>query len=219
VKNRVFIVEDHPITRRGYRALLNAEPDLEVCGEASTGIDALALLASARPDVVVVDMTIEHFGGLELIKYIQTTSTSLPILVVSSYDESVYAERALRAGARGFLRKHDVDETLVSALRSVLGGAYHVSNRLNSHLLQRYASGAAGAGFESPTSALTDRELEVFALLGNGRSTREIAETMLISPKTVETHRQRIKEKLAIESTNELLRRAVEWVHLSLQAR
>ncbi len=208
----IFIVDDHPIMRKGYQALLNREPDLQVCGEAGTAEEALDRIprVTPQPDLVVVDLSMEGMSGIELIKRLQSFRPDLPVLVVSMHDEMLYAERAVRAGARGYIMKKEVDTTVIQAIRKILGGGFYLSERMNNHLMLQYQGGGMQHR-KSPIERLSDRELEVFELLGRGFSTQEIAEALHISPKTVETHRGRIKSKLAVHSSTELLQRAVQW--------
>lgn len=210
--NAIFIVDDHPIMRKGYQALLNREQDLEVCGEAGSAQEALDQIegAEVEPDLVVVDISMEGMNGIELIKRIQAHRPNLPILVVSMHDEMLYAERALRAGARGYIMKKEVDTTVIAAIRKLLSGGFHLSERMNNHLMLQYQGGGTQHR-KSPIERLSDRELEVFELLGRGYSTQEIADALHISPKTVETHRGRIKNKLSVNTSTELLQRAVQW--------
>lgn len=210
--NRIFIVDDHPVMRRGYANIIREEMDLEVCGEAGEGMEALEKIRKLRPDLVISDLTLgSGIGGLELIKTLQAELPDLPILVVSMHDESLYADRALKAGAKGYVMKAEADTIIVKAVRRVLRGGIYVSEEVSEKILMHFAGGHLDAG-QSPLEGLSDRELEVFEHLGHGRTTEEIAEAMLISPKTVESYRSRIKEKLAVEHNTELIRRAVQWV-------
>lgn len=205
---RLFIVDDHPLMRRGYRALLESEPDLEVCGEAGTVIDGIAGIRATNPDLVIADITLGDGSGIDLIRRVQAWRPALPILVVSMHDEVMYAERALRAGARGYLTKGETDADLVSTVRVLLAGGQHLTPRMQARALQQLRGRAAPA--DQPAEAvLADRELEVLELLGRGFSTRDVAEALRVSPKTVETYRGRIKEKLGLADSSELLHRAV----------
>lgn len=197
--------------RRGYSYLVDAEIDLEICGETGAALEALEQIPDVDPDLVVVDLTLEGMGGIELIKRLQSTDPDLPILVVSMHDESLYADRALRAGARGYIMKSEVESTVVEAIREILDGGIYVSEEFSTQVLMQYA-GASGSKDESPLEQLSDRELEVFEYMGRGFETREIAEKLVLSPKTIDSYRARIKEKLSIESNAELTRRAVLWV-------
>lgn len=211
MKRKVFVVDDHSVMRWGYIALINQEPDLTVSGEAETALEALEKIAREMPDLVLVDISLDGMNGLELTKHLQALYPELPILIVSMHDETLYGERALRAGARGYVMKREARTTIVDAIRRVLNGSFYLSDMMSTKILLQYQ----GRRFEEERSSverLSDRELDVFELFGRGYSTRQIAEALLISPKTVESHRNRIKDKLAIESTPELLQRAVLWV-------
>lgn len=208
---KIFIVDDHPIMRRGYKALLNREPDLMVCGEADNAEETLDTIFGADPDLAIIDISMAGMSGLELIKRLQVLRPDLLQLVVSMHDESLYAERVLRAGARGYIMKSEVDTIVVNAIRRILEGGFYLSERMSTKILLQY-TGQIIDNEHTPIDRLSDRELEVFELVGRGFSTREIAETLNISTKTIETHRGRIKSKLAIETSAELLQRAVQWV-------
>ena len=217
MKRRVFVVDDHPMMRRGYASLLGGEPDLEVCGEAASAHEALTAVASAAPDLVLADISLEGTNGIELTKRLLSERPGLPVLIVSMHDEALYAERALEAGARGYLMKMEGDEAVLHAVRRVLDGHVYLSDAMQDQLLFRHIGHPrmeerTQAGPASGLQTLSDRELEVFELIGRGFTAREIADRLAISPKTVESHRARIKTKLAIESPTELLRRAIQWV-------
>ncbi len=207
--HRVFLVEDHPITREGIRSLIRAAPDLEVVGEASSGPDAIDLLSAAKPDLVLADIAIDGSDGIELTKQIRSMYPEVKILVVSAYPERVYAERAVRAGAMGYVAKQEASGILLEAIRTVLDGRLHLSDAVRDRVVGSYLS--AGSGAESSVADLTDRELEVFRYFGQGLTTSQVAEAMMLSPKTVETHRVHIKQKLGIETTNEFVQRATLW--------
>ncbi len=215
MKHRIFILEDHPVMRRGYRVLINGEMDLEICGEAETAAEALEAIPKAVPDLVIADISLDGMNGIEFIKCLQAKHRGLEVLVVSMHDESLYAERALHAGAAGYLMKTEAESRIVPAIRRVLGGRYAVSDRIEDQIMVQFAGRipiTKGAGLPDSLSQLSDRELEVFELHGRGLSTREMAEALGISAKTIATHRGRMKAKLAIESTPELIRRAVLWM-------
>lgn len=207
---RLFIVDDHPLMRRGYRSLLESEPDLVVCGEAGSVAEAFAGILETVPDVVIADITLGDGNGIDLIRRLRDRRADLPILVVSMHDEVLYAERALRAGARGYLMKGETDAELVSTVRTLLRGGQHLTPRMQARALEQMA-GRAAPGGQPAESVLADRELEVFELLGRGFSTREAADALRVSPKTVETYRGRIKEKLGLADSAELLHRAVRY--------
>lgn len=210
MKRTVFVVDDHPVVRWGYISLINLEPDLEVCGEADTAFDALDKIPEARPDLAIVDISLEGMNGIELTKQLQVLHPDLPVLIVSMHDEVLYGDRALRAGARGYIMKREVRTKIIDAIRRLLNGGTYLSDQMSTRLLNQYQGGRFDE--RSPIERLSDRELEVFELYGRGYSTREIAEALFISRKTVESHRNRIKDKLGIESTSQILQRAVQWV-------
>jgi DNA-binding NarL/FixJ family response regulator len=214
MKRKVFIVDDHPMMRRGYASLINTEPDLEVCGEAGSSIEAVAAIEETVPDLAIVDISLEGANGVELTKQLMNKRPELPVLVISMHDEALYAERALQAGARGYLMKLAGDEAVLGAIRRVLEGHISLSDAMQDRLLYRHVGqqGRPGEDGEPTLQALSDRELEVFEMIGRGHTTREIAERLTISPKTVESHRARIKMKLSITSFAELMRRAIQWV-------
>lgn len=211
MRRKIFIVEDHPIMREGYLSLINREPDLASCGTAADGLEALALITEAKPDLVVADLSMPGMNGLELIKSVQAQQPKLPFLVVSAHDESLYAERAVRAGARGYIMKHEAADVIITAIREVLAGRLFLSEHLRERIALRYL-GQLDPADDDPLAALSDRELEVFRLIGQGQTTQEIADAMIISPKTVDTYRANIKKKLALDSTAELIQRAALWV-------
>lgn len=206
---RLVLVDDHPIVRQGLAQLINQEPDLLVCGEAEDAAGGLALVERERPDLVLVDLSLRESSGLELIKDLTVRIPCIRILVLSLHDETIYAERALQAGAHGFLMKIAPTAELMIAIRSVLDGLVYVSARMQNRLLRKMAQGKEG--MTAPFRSLSDREIEVFQLIGEGRSTREIADQLRLGIKAVETHRAHIKLKLNIDSSNELVRFAVGW--------
>jgi DNA-binding NarL/FixJ family response regulator len=209
-KKTVLVVDDHPIVRQGLSLLINQESDLAVCGEAEEMHSALSLIPVLRPDILIVDISLNGPDGLELLKNIRLTSTRLPVLILSMHDESIYAERALRAGANGYIMKQEATEKVLIALRRILSGEIYVSDRVANHMLQHYVRGASHAE-HSEISELTDRELEVFRLIGEGHGTRQIAETLHLSVKTVESYQAHIKDKLSLRSARELVQHAVQW--------
>ena len=205
---RVLLVDDHAIVRHGIRMLIDEAADLRVCGEATDAVEALRYVDELGPDVVLVDLSLGTSSGIDLLKELKTRHPQLPTLVVSMHDEAVYAERALRAGARGFVGKHERSETLLAAIRRVLAGEVHVSPRTSNQILRGLSGGSEKTGVDR----LSDRELAVLELIGRGRQTREIATQLRVSVKTIEAHRARIKRKLEIRTGAELAQRAVEWV-------
>ncbi|MGH9406970.1 MAG: response regulator transcription factor [Terriglobia bacterium] len=210
-KSRVFIVDDHPVVRQGLAQLINREPDLAVCGEAGESQAALDAISVARPDILLLDISLAGPDGLELLKNIRLRDAQLPVLVLSMHDESTYAERALRAGANGYIMKQEATERVLIAIRRTLSGEVYVSERVADRLLHQYL-GRPKPVTQSPVDSLTDRELEVFRLIGEGYGTRQIAEELRLSVKTVESHQARIKEKLSFHSARELVQHAVQWV-------
>jgi DNA-binding NarL/FixJ family response regulator len=209
-RKTVFVVDDHPIVRQGLALLINQEADLAVCGEAEEMHSALAAIQSARPDILIVDISLNGPDGLELLKNIRIMSPRLPVLILSMHDESIYAERALRAGANGYIMKQEATEKVLVALRRILSGEIYVSDRIANSMLRHYVRGA-NASEHSSISDLTDRELEVFRLIGEGQGTRQIAEALHLSVKTVESYQAHIKEKLSLRSARELVQHAVQW--------
>lgn len=212
-RHRIFLVDDHPVTREGLARLINCESGLEVCGEAGTAAAAVSKIESLRPDLVIVDVSLtKGASGLELIKDIASRNVRLPMLALSTHDESLYAERALRAGARGYVMKQEPTEKVMQAIRKILAGELYLSRAMNDRLLRKVAQ-PNSAPSVSEIEQLSDRELEVYRLLGQGRGTRQIAAELHLSVSTVETYRAHIKEKLHLSSASELVRHAVEWVH------
>ena len=211
-RKKILLVDDHPLMRRGQADLLNRETDLTVCGEAGTAREAMEAIAKLKPDLVLVDMTLPDKDGLELIKDIQALHPGLPVLAMSMQEESLYAPRVLRAGGRGYVMKGaGSDEHLLSAIRTVLSGQIAVSPQMSAIILESVAapSGKVGGG---PEARLTDRELEVLRLFGEGWSTDEIASRLHLSPKTVDVHRAHTKQKLGLKTTPEFTRFAIRWV-------
>jgi DNA-binding NarL/FixJ family response regulator len=209
-KKRIMVVDDHPIVRQGLALLINREPDLVVCGEAEEAMGAMHVLASSRPDVLIVDISLSGPDGIDLLKNIRTTHPTLPVLILSMHDESVYAERALRAGANGYIMKQEATENVLVAVRRILNGEIYVSARIANQMLRHYITGA-GTLRDSSIADLSDRELEVFRLIGEGHGTRQIAEKLHLSVKTVESYQAHIKEKLSLRSSRELMQRAIQW--------
>lgn len=208
---KVLIVDDHPIVREGLAARIAREPDMRVCGEAEDVLPALELVKAERPDLVVVDLSLKTGQGLELIKRIQSCAPQTKTLVSSMYDESLYAERALRAGAAGYVNKGEMSEKIIEAIREVLQGRIFLSPAMTERLLYR-AVGSPPELVQSPIESLSDRELEIFKLIGQGKTTRAIAGELHLSIKTIETHRENIKTKLHLPNAAELSRAAVQWV-------
>jgi DNA-binding NarL/FixJ family response regulator len=210
-RRKVLLVDDHPFMRAGLAQLIDRQADLCVCGEAGNPAEAIQALAREKPDLVLSDLTMPGRSGLEFIKDLLAANAKLAVLVVSMHDEVVYAERALRAGARGYIMKEAGGENLLAAIRQVLRGEVYVSPRMSARILEGM-SGAKPRGSSSPIEKLTDREFEIFQLIGQGKSTRDIAEQLHLSPKTVDVHRSHIKEKLELKDATALVRHAVRWV-------
>ncbi|HZR79894.1 MAG TPA: response regulator transcription factor [Candidatus Binatia bacterium] len=206
---RLLVVDDHPIVRQGVRLLLESEPDLTVCAEAENTRDALRAAAASEPDVAIVDLSLPGAGGLELIRALRAEHPRILLLVLSMHEEQVYAERALRAGAHGYVSKQEAPGEMVRALRRILAGQRFLSEGAASHVLARLA-GDADLESADPIRRLSDRELEVFRLIGSGLGTRQIAQALHLSVKTVESHRAGIKHKLGLRSGIELVRQAVQ---------
>lgn len=206
---RVLIVDDHPIVRRGLADLIAREPDLEVCGEASDAAEALSQLDTARPDVAVIDMSLRGGHGLELIGQIKAKDERVKMLVSSMHDELLFAERSLRAGAMGYIPKQEPTENLIEAIREVVRGGVYLTPRMSNRLLHHVVGGKPLD--ENPITGLSNRELEVFEMIGQGLTTQQIAQRLHLSAKTVETHREKIKGKLNLKNSSELSRRAVQW--------
>lgn len=207
---RIFLVDDHPIVRQGLALLINGEADLTVCGEADGGTTALQAIDEARPDILVLDISLNGPDGIDLLKMIRIKDPALPVLILSMHDEATYAERALRAGANGYIMKQEATERVLTAIRRILRGEVHLSDRLTDRMLHHLIRGSAPSK-DSPVANLSDRELEVFRLIGEGHGTRQIAEDLHISVKTVESYQAHIKEKLALRNARELVQHAIEW--------
>jgi len=212
-RKRILLVDDHPMMRLGMTQLINAEPDLQACGQAGDAAEALRQLAGQTFDLAVCDISLPGRSGLELIKDIAALYPALPVLVISMLDEMLHAERALRAGARGFLMKEAGGEKMLTAIRQVLEGRVYVSERMQDRILNLF-SGQRTRASNSPVQGLSDREFEVFQLIGQGKSTREIAKQLNLSSKTVDVHRGHIKEKLGLKDATALVRHAVRWVEI-----
>ncbi len=209
-KKRIFLVDDHPLVREWLTNLINQQPDLAVCGEAENAPRARQGIMSLKPDIAIVDISLKDSSGIELIKDLKLSLPGTAVLVLSMHEESHYAERALRAGARGYIMKRETTRKVISAIRQVLAGGVYISEEIATTLAAQFVSGKAQSQ-KTPVEQLSDRELEVFELLGQGRGTRQIAESLRVSVKTVQAYCARIKEKLNLASATELLREAVRW--------
>lgn len=210
-RKQVYLVDDHPIVRQGLIKLIEQEDGLEVCGEAGSVSEALEALKTLGPDVILVDISLEDSNGLELIKLVDDLGMQIPMLVLSMHDEALYAEHALRAGASGYVMKQAASNTLIQAIEKVLEGEIYVSKTMSNQML-KMAFRSSGEDTRTGTETLSLRELEVFELIGRGNSTREIAEQLNLSIKTIETYRAHIKDKLQLRSGTELMQRAIHWV-------
>ncbi|HTA30220.1 MAG TPA: response regulator transcription factor [Candidatus Cybelea sp.] len=208
-KIRILLVDDHPLVREGLANLIHQQPDMEVCGEAASEPQALQLIGGSGPDVAVVDISLENGSGLELIKNIKAMHPTVAMLALSMHDESLYAERALRAGARGYLMKREAAKKVIQGIRAVLGGQLFVSEKITALMAEKFVEGRTAPA--SPVDQLSDRELEVFQLLGRGQTTRQIADHLHVGFKTVQAYCARIKEKLQLSNATELLRAAMQW--------
>lgn len=213
-RRRILVVDDHPFMRAGLAQLIDRQTDLQMGGEAGNPVEAFRELAKSSVDLVLTDITMPGRSGLEFIKDLHAASPRIAILVISMHDEAIYAERALRAGARGYIMKEAGGENLLAAIRQVLRGEVYVSPRMAGRMLESF-SGSTPRGSHSPIGKLTDREFEVFQLIGAGKSTRDIANQLHLSTKTVDVHRGHIKEKLQLKDTTALVRHAVRWVETS----
>jgi len=217
-KKTIFIVDDHSLVRRGLTALIESEADLAVCGEAATCRAALEAISQSQPDLVIVDLVLGEEDGLDLVKAIKARHPEIRSLVLSMHDESVYAERSLRAGALGYVTKQQLDDTVLVAIRRLLDGETYMSDQLERRLAAKYLRWRT-LETESLLNALSDRELQVFRLIGQGRTTRQIATTLKLSIKTIESHREHVKNKLNLKSSAELAQRATQWVETTDRSR
>lgn len=208
-KRSVLLVDDHPIVRQGLAELINQEPDLEVTAQAASAAAALESIGRDVPDIAIVDISLEDRSGIELIKDLRGRKPDLLILALSMHDETLYAERALRAGAKGYIMKQEATDRVMTAIRRVLEGQLYVSDQMAARLLNQFVSAKPGDN-DSPLGRLSDRELEIFSMIGKGMGTRDIANKLFLSVKTVEAHREHIKEKLKLKSGTELMRMAVQ---------
>jgi DNA-binding NarL/FixJ family response regulator len=210
-KSRVFIVDDHTMFREGLRQLIESDPKLTVCGDAADASTALAAITELNPDVVLVDISLGGTSGIDLTKSIKSQFEDLPVLVVSMHDESLYAERALRAGAMGYVMKHEPAKTMKAAIYKVLGGDMYLSEKMASSVINRLMRGQPETD-KTPIETLSDRELEVFRMLGQGKAVRIIAEDLGVTIPTVNSFRHRIKDKLGLKTSTEVMLQAIQWV-------
>lgn len=210
-KRRIFLVDDHPITRQGVAVLINQEPDLEVCGETDSAPKAFDLLQKVKADLAVVDISLKTTSGIELTKNLKVLLPDLPVLIMSMHDESLYAERALRAGAKGYVMKQEASDNILVAIRRILNGELYLSDKMKEKMLHRLVHNRKDEVVFS-IDTLSDREMEVFQLIGNGFSTRQIATKLNLSVKTIDSYREHLKLKLHIEKGADLVRHAIQWV-------
>jgi DNA-binding NarL/FixJ family response regulator len=208
---RVFLVDDHPLMRQGVGQLINAQPDMEVCGEAEDASSAMRGIESTEPDAAIIDISLRGSNGIELIKNLKALYKFLPILVLSMHDEGIYAQRVLRAGALGYVMKQEAAEKVVAALRRIMSGEIYVNEKVGSQMLHQALTGR-GKPDASPIDRLSDRELEVIEAIGQGKPTREIARDLNVSVKTIESHRAHIKDKIGLKNASELVKFSVQWV-------
>lgn len=209
-RKAVLVVDDHPLMRQGLALLINQQQDMHVCGEAEEAHAAMQAIAEHRPDIVILDISLNGPDGLEVLKNIRASDPDLPVLILSMHDEAIYAERALRARANGYIMKQEATEKVLVAVRRILNGDLYLSDRVSNKMLHQYIGGAPSM-IQSRIASLSDRELEVFRMIGEGYGTREIAEELHLSIKTVETYQAHIKEKLSLRSGRELIQHAIQW--------
>ncbi|MEX0681184.1 MAG: response regulator transcription factor [Balneolales bacterium] len=209
---KIIIVEDHPLMQKGIEMTLDAEMDFEVVGAAVSAEQALEFVSKVNPDLAIIDISLPGMNGIELIKHFRTHDPDLLMLVVSRHDEELFAERAIRAGARGYIMKMQAGEQLVEAVRKILKGGFFLSDKMSNKILMEMVSGGPGRKAASPYERLSDRELEVFRMIGQGKATRDIARRLHVSSKTIDSYKARIKEKLNIGNSSNLLQEAVQWV-------
>jgi len=207
----VLLVEDHPMFRERLSSIISKRGDMAVCGEADNVVDALHLAETLKPNIAIVDITLRGSNGLDFLKDLKARSLALPVLVLSMHDEAIYAERVLRAGARGYITKYEASSEVMAAIEQVLNGEVYLSRQMTSRMLGRFAVGKKSAD-AGDVNALTDRELDVFQRIGHGETARDIASALHVGVTTIDTYRARIKEKLALKSGSDLQRRAMEWV-------
>ncbi|MCA9110741.1 MAG: response regulator transcription factor [Planctomycetaceae bacterium] len=209
-KTRILLVEDHPLVRDGLRSRIDRQEDMEVCGEADDVTEAMSAIQSKDPDIAIVDLSLRSGNGLDLISQLTATESDVRVIVASMHDEHIYAERAVKAGAMGYVHKQEASTKIVEAIRQVIQGRLYVSGDLNERLMRRAIN--EQRTIDDSVSLLTNRELQVFESIGAGRTVKEIAQTLSLSPKTIETYRDRIRKKLHLDSSTRLMHYAVKWV-------
>jgi DNA-binding NarL/FixJ family response regulator len=212
MKKNVIIVDDHPIVRQGFVLLINQEHDLFVSGQAEDACSALSLISEKKPDIVLVDITLKNSNGIELIKDIKARFPQIKTLVISLHDENIYAERAIKAGASGYIMKAEATEKVMDAIREVLSGSIYLSSAIRTRMLKQYAGNKESGKGKNPVDLLSDREFEVFDLIGKGNKTGEIAERLNLSVKTIETYKENIKKKLELKNSSELAQYSIKWI-------
>ncbi len=210
-QTRILLIDDHPLLRTGIGQLISQQKDMAICGEVDDSLKALDAIQDKNPDIVILDITLKKMSGIEVLKHIKVRFPKVKVLILSMHDETLYAPRALRAGASGYIMKQEAAENVIAALRKINSGEVYISERMATQMLSRMVGGRA-TPISSPVDLLSDRELEVFTLLGRGDGTRDIAEKLNLSVKTIESHRAHIKEKLNLKNATELVRHAVQWV-------
>jgi len=210
-RTKVLLIDDHPLLRTGIASLINQEKDMIVCGEVDDSIQALDAIAKTNPEVIILDISLKKMSGIEVLKHIKASYPKMKVLVLSMHDEGIYAPRALRAGASGYIMKLEAPDNVIVALRKILSGEVYISESMATRMLSRMVGGRPSP-ISSPMELLSDRELEVFTLLGKGDGTRDIAQKLHLSVKTIESHRAHIKEKLNLKNATELVHNAVQWV-------
>lgn len=209
---KVLLVDDHPIVRQGLAELIGRESDMTVCGQAESAAAALDLTEKTQPDLALVDISLDDMNGLVLVKGLKSRQRNLRVLILSMHDEALYAERALRAGAHGYIMKREAPTKVIAGIRRVLAGDVYLSDDISARIMRKFASGTDAAE-ESPVARLSDRELEVYNHIGQGLKTSQIAAKLNLSVKTIETYREHIKEKLGLNDATELVQSAIKWAH------
>lgn len=209
---KILLVDDHPIVRQGLAELINRETDMTVCSQADSGATAIEMTEQLQPDLALVDISLDDMNGLVLIKSLKSRQRNLRVLVLSMHDESLYAERALRAGAHGYIMKREAPTKVINGIRRVLAGDVYLSDEISSRIMRKFAKDG-DMGEESSVARLSDRELEVYNHIGQGLKTSQIASRLNLSVKTIETYREHIKEKLGLNDATELVQSAIKWVH------
>jgi DNA-binding NarL/FixJ family response regulator len=210
-RTKILLVDDHPLLRTGIASLINQEKDLAVCGEVDDSVQALDAIGKTNPEIIILDISLKKMSGIEVLKHIKMRYPKVKVLILSMHDEAVYGPRALRAGASGYIMKQEAPDNVIVALRKILAGEVYISESMATRMLARMVGGRPSP-MSSPLELLSDRELEVFTLLGKGDGTRDIAQKLNLSVKTIESHRAHIKEKLNLKNATELVHHAVQWV-------